>query len=74
MRKTVVLSLDDELAYFMQSQQGMVDPSAFINKLLEDEIERQNVTVDGRLVQRLENDEILQAVELMMDESTPVAD
>lgn len=38
MRATVVLTVDDALAEFMNSQQGLMDPSALINQLIHEEM------------------------------------
>lgn len=40
MRTTFVLSLDDDLFDFLESQPGMVDPSSFINQLIQEEMDR----------------------------------
>ncbi len=41
MKTTVVISLEEDLAEFLE-EQGQVDPSALINKLLRDEAYRQH--------------------------------
>lgn len=70
MRATITLSVDPETAEFIRSQPGTEDPSAIVNKLIQDEMKRKGVTIDQRRKTEIENDEVLQQFELLLDEDT----
>lgn len=73
MRTTLTLNVDQELAEFIANQQGSVDPSALINKLLHEEMSRKGIHIDSHLKSKLQDDEVLQALEMHMDENTHAA-
>ncbi len=70
---TAVLTVNEELAQFIENQQGMVDPSALVNKLIHDEMDRQGFQVDKQAPSPLE-DKTLEALELFLDEDTHPAE
>jgi hypothetical protein len=71
MRSTLILEVDDQISEFINSQQGLVDPSALVNKLLRDEMKREGSQADGR--GEAYNDDIKVAMEEFVDENTPAA-
>ena len=68
MRKTLVLSVERELVQFMETQQGLVDPSALINKLFHEDMQRKGFKPDSNIKSKLQQDEVLQELELLADE------
>jgi hypothetical protein len=74
MRTTLTLTVEEEMARFIASQQGLVDPSALINKLIHEDMERKGIQISSDSKSKLQDDEILQALELHIDENTHAAD
>lgn len=73
MKTTLILTVDEELAEFIQNQPGVVDPSAFINKLFHEEMVRKSVRLDPGLKSSIRNDEVKREAELFLDENTHAA-
>lgn len=69
MRMTLTLTVDEDLAQFIQHQPGMMDASAFINQLLHDACRRRGIYIDNHLKAKIKDD-VNQAAELILDEST----
>jgi hypothetical protein len=73
MRKTLTLTVDEEMAQFINSQPGTNDPSALINKLFHEEMKRKGFQSDPSVQARM-RDEVIQEFELFMDANTHAAD
>lgn len=71
MRSTLILEVDDRMSEFIKNQQGLVDPSALINKLLREEMAREGM--DAKSGQAPKQDDIKVAMEEFLDENTPAA-
>ncbi len=72
MRKTVTLTLEPELAEFIDQQPGMVDPSAFMARLFYEEMQRQGFQFNAQ-AKPGEHDEVLHELERMTEQSIPAA-
>jgi hypothetical protein len=72
-KTTLILTVEEEMAEFIRNQPGMVDPSAFINKLFHDDMARKSITLDPRLRSSIRNDEVKREAELFLDENTHAA-
>jgi hypothetical protein len=72
MRKTLTLSLNEELADFIDSQPGMVDPSAFITELFHQDMRKYGFHLSPGNSQGL-HDEVVKELELWADKDAPAA-
>ncbi|MCE3235599.1 MAG: hypothetical protein K0Q50_1779 [Vampirovibrio sp.] len=73
MRTTLTLTVDEEMARFINEQPGLVDTSALINKLIHEDMMRKGITVDPAIKAKLQQDDVLQTLELYADENTHAA-
>ncbi|HEY9686252.1 MAG TPA: hypothetical protein V6C52_04680 [Coleofasciculaceae cyanobacterium] len=73
MRKTLTLTVDEEMAQFINNQPGTNDPSALINKLFHEEMKRKGFQADPSMRARM-RDEVIQEFELFLDANTHAAD
>lgn len=73
MRNTLSITLEPELADFVQNQAGTVDPSALINKLFYDDMKRKGVTLNSQSQAKVANDAESRAAEEMLDQQIPSA-
>ncbi len=73
MRNTLTLSVDDELADFIDSQQEMADPSVLIMKLFHKDMEKHGFPINSHAAQRASEDEVIKELELSVDREIPAA-
>lgn len=73
MRTTLTLTVDEEMARFINEQPGLVDTSALISKLIHEDMMRKGITVDLAIKAKLQQDDVLQTLELYADENTHAA-
>lgn len=72
MRKTLTLTLDNELAEFIQNQQGMVDPSEYMNQLFHEDMKKHGFQADQSTKQAIQDD-VIKELELSVDRDLPPA-
>jgi hypothetical protein len=72
MRTTFVLTVDESLADFIYNQQGSVDPSAFVNKLVHDEMARLGKRPSRQSLANA-RDDVITGLEEYLDKDTPAA-
>jgi len=72
MRKTLTLTLDNELAEFIQNQQGMVDPSEYINHLFHEDMKKHGFQLNPTTKQAIQDD-VIKELELSVDRDIPSA-
>jgi hypothetical protein len=74
MVNTIVLDVDKDLAEFVHRQPGAVDPSAFVNQLLHQEMQREGFTMSASQSKgQASRQKDTQALEDHIDESIPAA-
>lgn len=73
MKTTLLVKLEPENQAFIQAQKDFTDPSALINKLFHEEIQRRGIKIDPALKESMAKDKVGQQLELMADEATPAA-
>lgn len=73
MRSTLILEVDDQMSEFIKSQQGLVDPSALVNKLLHEEMAREGIDMNSPGQAATQHDETQVAMEEFLDENTHAA-
>ena len=74
MANTVVVDIDKDLAEFVHHQPGAIDPSTFVNQLLQQEMQREGFSVSAsqhRGQEKRQKD--TQALEDYIDEVIPAA-
>lgn len=71
MRTTLTITVDQDLADFIHRQPGVIDPSAFINKLIHDDIRKQNISPGD--TKNNKADKTVKELELSLDEQIPAA-
>ena len=72
MRKTLTLTVSEELGAFIDHQPGEADPSAFIAQLFHQEMQKEGFQMNSNTQAKL-RDEVIIELELMADENTPAA-
>lgn len=72
MRKTLTITVDNELAEFIDKQPGMVDPSEFINRLFQQDMQKKGFQMSPSTHREL-HDEVVKELELMVDQDIPAA-
>ncbi len=75
MRTTLILDVDEDIARFMEEQGATVDPSAFINKLVREEKQRDEARQCVEKIGKTEKkasymDDRLTTLEQHLDEDT----
>lgn len=73
MANTLVLDLDKELAEFVRNQSSAVDPSAFIAKLVRDDMSRNGDQVNASSQKKVDENSVTQALEEHIDDVIPSA-
>ena len=74
MANTVVLDIDKDLAEFIRHQSGVVDPSAFVNQLLHQEMQREGFTMSANQSKgQASRQKDTQAMEDHIDQIIPAA-
>jgi len=74
MVSTLVIDMDKDLAEFVRHQPGSVDPSAFINQLLQQEMQREGFSIsDSQSHGQEKRQKDTQALEDLIDEQIPAA-
>lgn len=73
MRSTLILEVDDDLSAFIENQQGLVDPSALVNKLVREEIKREGLQPEGARQNKTQPNTVHRALEELVDEDTHAA-
>jgi len=74
MVSTMVIDIDKDLAEFVRHQPGAIDPSAFVNQLIHQEMQREGFSVSPSQSQGQENrQKDTQALEDLIDEEIPAA-
>jgi hypothetical protein len=71
-RKTLTLTVDSELAEFIQHQPGTVDPSAFIMQLFHEDMKKQGFQMSQQTKDALDDD-VIKELEASVDQSIPAA-
>jgi|GEM_PF-2356610 len=74
MVSTVVIDIDKDLAEFVRHQPGAIDPSAFVNQLLHQEMQREGFTMSASQYRgQAKRQKDTQALEDHIDEEIPAA-
>ena len=69
MRKTLTLTVDRDLAQFIDDQPGMIDPSAFINQLIHEDMQKKGYA--GKPGSQEHHDAVVSELERWVDQSIP---
>jgi len=72
MRKTMTLTVDCQIADFIQNQPGMVDPSAYITQLFHEDMKKHGFQMSPQTKHAL-NDDVIKELELSVDQNIPSA-
>ena len=74
MVSTMVIDIDKDLAEFVRHQPGAIDPSAFVNQLMHQEMQREGFSLSSAQYQGQEKrQKDTQALEDLIDEEIPAA-